>query len=46
MMDVMTRCPLQVPNMHNMGPKYVWASSISFEKRGIGPRADKGRKKR
>jgi hypothetical protein len=32
MMDVMTRCPLQVPNVHNMGPKCDWASSISFEK--------------
>jgi hypothetical protein len=33
MMDVMTRCPLQVPKVHNMGPKCVWASSISFEEK-------------
>jgi len=33
MMDVMTRCPLQVPNVHNMGQKCVWTSSISFEKK-------------
>jgi hypothetical protein len=27
------RCPLQARNVHNMCPKCVWATSISFEEK-------------